>query len=145
MKFKTLFTMDYAWAYRYLKKRAYQRLHYWRAGDHYDVTVNGITVRLNFSSPYHHSIAQHMAQGRYDELPLMHDWVDYAKDAKLIFDVGGFNGIYGLLAKKSNPDAKVYVFEGDFVNVDHIRQNARANDLDIEVVAKAVTDHRRRH
>src|SRR4051794_22850185 len=102
MKVSTLFTMDYHWAYRYVKKRTVQRVNFLLATkNRYDVIVGDIGVQLGFSTPYHHSIAYQMSHGIYEELPLMEDWVRYAKDAKVIFDVGGFNGIYGLLAKKA--------------------------------------------
>ena len=38
-------------------------------------------------------------------------WMKLAKDANVVFDVGANTGIYSLLAKAVNPNAKVYAFE----------------------------------
>lgn len=133
--------MKYAWLPRYIKKRAYQQWYFLRAPNHYDLSVAGLSLRLHFSTAYHHSVAHAMAFGGWDELALLPDWIRYAEGARVIFDVGGFNGIYGLLAKKANPKADVYIFEPDPVNAWHIRENARLNKLDIKLVTKAATDH----
>ncbi len=141
MKFSTLFKMDYDWAYRYPRKRLYQRLRFLKRPAHYDVTVSWLTVRLQFTTPYHHSIAQSQGTGQWEELELLKDWIEYAKTSSIIFDVGGYNGIYGLFAKKANPAAKVYIFEPDPVSADHIRMNQRVNGLTIHLIQKAATDH----
>jgi FkbM family methyltransferase len=141
MKVSTLFKMNYGWAYRYVKKRVLQRLRFFTAPNHYEVTISGVTVRLLFSTPYHHSIAQSQATGYWDENELLEQWMKYSIQSPVIFDVGGFNGIYGLFAKKANPSADVYIFEPDQINIQHIQKNARANDLVIHVISKAATDH----
>lgn len=129
--------MDYRWAYRYAKKHASQRWNFLWSPETYDV----LGVKLQPFTAYHNSIASQMADGIYEETPLFQDWIGYAKNASVIFDVGGFNGIYGLLAKKANPNATVYIFEPDEVNIYHIRENARINNLDIRLIPKAVSDH----
>lgn len=137
--------MNYPWAYRYLRKRLRQRIDYNVAilqdKTYTLTTIDDIALKFSYFTPYHHARAEEYASGHAEEMPLMLDWIKYARDAHVIFDVGGFCGLYGLLAKAANPNAEVYIFEPDEVNVYHIRNNARINGLDIKLIPKAVTDH----
>lgn len=82
-----------------------------------------------------------MSEGSWDELQLLPAWIEKAKQSSLIFDVGGFNGIYGILAAKANPNAKVVIFEPDPTNIEHIISNLALNSVDAYVVEAAVSDH----
>src|SRR5262249_15546093 len=110
-KVHTLVHLDWHWAYRYARKRYYQRrgiiLANIRGIHSFDATVGEVTVKLHFFTPYHWSIADTMAHYNYEH-PLPEKWIEYAASASLIFDAGAFNGFYGLLAAKANPKAQVY-------------------------------------
>lgn len=131
-KIKTLIVVDKRWLSRYLWKytkqntafitnRIFQRA-YW------DVTEGGVTVKLGFFTPYHQSIAKSQHNRAY-EIPVMRVWLDQIDGKKVIYDLGGFNGLYGLLAAKKNPNARVAIFEPDHTNAEHIRANIRLNNL----------------
>jgi FkbM family methyltransferase len=129
---KTLVAVDKRWLARYLWKyakqntafitnRIFQRT-YW------NVTEGGVTVKLGFFTPYHQSIAKSQHERAY-EIPVMRAWLDEIDGKKVIYDLGGFNGLYGLIAAKKNPSARVVIFEPDHVNAEHIRENIRLNNL----------------
>ena len=142
MKLKTLYTMDWNWARRYVKKRTIQHLNFWLSDKKaYTGDIHGIPLVLAYFTPYHHARAKDMIEGKWDEHALLKVWIEEAKKASVIFDVGGYNGIYGLLAKKANPNATVYIFEPDPINAFHIRENERLNKVDIRLIPKAATDY----
>ena len=66
--------------------------------------------------------------GAYEEEQTV-SWMQYARDAKVIFDIGANAGIYSLLAASVNPQAEIHAFEptpelfADFLN------NIRLNDI----------------
>ncbi len=60
----------------------------------------------------------------------------------MVYDIGGYNGIYGLLYAKSHPQAEVTIFEPDDINADHIDRNIELNGLkNCRLMRAAVTDH----
>jgi FkbM family methyltransferase len=144
-KFKTLMSINWKALYRFFKKRLRHQIDYRTAQIRgirsYPVRVGDITIDLSFHAPYHHARAKAFSLEQWDEIPLLPLWVEEAKRSSLIFDVGGYNGIYGLLAAKANPNAKVYIFELSPINADHIRRNVRMNNVHCTVVQAAVSDH----
>ena len=93
-----------------------------------------------FFAPYHHRIAYFYHTGLFERSALS-VWKDQAKEANVIYDIGGFSGIYGLLAAKVNPNARILIFEPDVINAEHIRKNIKANGLsNCEVDEAAVSD-----
>jgi FkbM family methyltransferase len=131
-KFKTLLSIDPKWAYRFLRKRAtHQMTFLWSrliGRRYWDADVVGVPLRFVFFSPYHHRIAYFFHQGSYERSALL-VWKEKAKESSVIYDIGGFNGIFGLLAAKVNPQARVVIFEPDAVSARHIRENIKANGL----------------
>ena len=89
---------------------------------------DGVTVKLSFSTPYHQSIAKSQHNRDYEK-PVMQAWMREIGGKKIIYDVGGFNGLYGLLAAVKNSSAQVTIFEPDRVNAAHIRANILLNEL----------------
>ncbi len=144
-KFKTLLAIDPKWAYRLFRKRLRHQIDYrfakWRGVRSYPLQVGDITVDLYYHAPYHHARAEAFAAGNWDETPLLPIWVEEAKKSSLIFDVGGYNGIYGILAAKANPAAKIFIFEPDPINAEHIRRNLQKNNVECTLVEAAVSDH----
>jgi FkbM family methyltransferase len=131
-KVHTLFTTDPRWFYHYYKKYGSQNFLFWldkqRGRDYWDATISGVNLRFHFHTPYHRSYAR-SAHDNGIEPHLIEPWVKAARVAHVIYDIGGFNGIYGLLAAKANPAAKVVIFEPDEINAAHIRENIRINNL----------------
>jgi len=145
MKFSTIFKISPHWAFRFLKKRAGHLASFIvaraRGRRTYRVEIESISIDLCFFSPYHHARAEAMANGTWEEYPLLPMWIAKARESTLTFDVGGYNGIYGLLAARSNPDGTVYIFEPDLESFRHITRNVELNRLqNVHVVGKAVSD-----
>jgi hypothetical protein len=100
-----------------------------------------VKIRFAFFNAYHHRIAYFLHNGGFEYAALA-VWKERAVTAATIYDVGGFNGMYGLLAAKVNPKARVLIFEPDPVNARHIRQNIELNDLtNCDVAEIALSDH----
>ncbi len=126
--------MNWRWFFRYYKKRLYIYQTYvfskligrkfWKAN------IDGAECKLAFSHPYHHSMARTL---RYDpgEKTQLSIWKKQAEKIGqgIILDIGGYNGIYGLIAGVANPQAQVKIFEPDLVNFKHIENNIRLNGL----------------
>jgi len=129
MKLKTLFTMDYGWAVRFVWKRSWQRIGYYQSkivGRTY--WVNPYGVKLGFLTPYHHSISHaHSIQNHEPEV--IKQWAEASKSSKLIYDLGGYNGVFGLVSAVVNPKANVVIFEPTKANYDQIKQNIALNKL----------------
>jgi FkbM family methyltransferase len=85
-------------------------------------------VKLCFLAPYHHLMARSAAYFGI-ELEFMGVWKLYASKATRIYDIGGFNGVFGLTAAKFNPKATVVIFEPDPINQEHIKKNIELNGL----------------
>ena len=143
-KLQTLATVDKRWLLRYLTKYGKQNLSFalakLRGKSYWEIHERSLCIKLGFFTPYHQAIAQDIRHGNY-ERHVMDAWIQALPDKKIIYDIGGFNGLYGLLAAKNNPDAQVTIFEPDHTNAEHIRQNIRLNELkNCIAVEAAVSD-----
>lgn len=67
-------------------------------------------------------------------------WSELAKDSTYIFDVGSNTGVYSLLAKCVNPEAKVFAFEPVERIYDKLNHNIRLNNYDIQTSNHAVSN-----
>lgn len=67
-------------------------------------------------------------------------WSRYCRRSKVIFDVGANTGIYALLAKTLNPEAKVYAFECVERVALKLKRNITLNNFDIGAVEFAMSD-----
>src|SRR5436309_283093 len=119
-KFKTLLSINWRVTYRFLKKRLIHQISFRSAQisgiRSYPVRIGDLTIELYFHAPYHHARAKAFSLGQWDELSLLPLWIEESKKSALIFDVGGYNGIYGLFAAKANPSAKIFIFEPGTLN-----------------------------
>ena len=96
---------------------------------------------MGFLSPYHHHFAKGCADAGYDERIFWEDWVKHARTARIIYDAGGYSGLYGLLAAATNPNAKVYIFEVEPEALKHIELNIKLNSLsNIIIIESALWD-----
>lgn len=143
MKFRTIFTMDYRWAARFLWKRISQRIRYYRSKlSERKYWMNPYGVKLGFLTPYHHSIAHAHSQLNH-EPEVIKRWAEASKSASLVYDLGGYNGVFGLIAAKLNPRAHVVIFEPDATNYQQIIENIALNELkNCEVRQTAVTNYK---
>ncbi len=131
-KIKTLIQVDKRWLLRYVLKYGHQKSAYFLTQltrrNYWTVSEGGVTIKLGFHTPYHQAIAKDQHDRNY-ERPVMDVWLKEIPEKKVIYDIGGFNGLYGLLAAKLNPAARVVIFEPDRVNAEHIRNNIELNEL----------------
>jgi FkbM family methyltransferase len=131
-KIRTLLSIDPEWAYGFLKKRGKHHVKfYWSrllGRKYWDVTIDGVTLHFVFFTPYHQNIAQKFHDGEFEKSALL-AWMDRAKTSALIYDIGGYNGIFGLLAAKVNQNSTVIIFEPDEINARHIGENIKVNGL----------------
>lgn len=139
-KLKTLLSLDLRWAFRFTYKRLVQ---WWiyntRKADFYEVAVGDVSIKLGFINKYHHSVALGFARGGTPESGFFPGFMNYK--AKRIYDIGGYNGIYGLLAAKANPESEVLIFEPAEKNFRQIEHNIKLNGLrNCKVMKAAVTE-----
>ncbi len=120
----------YSWLPRFLKKRANILFYYALSkvsGRRY-WTFKG--VKLGFITPYHHQVAREMGVDFQEDPPEYFDaWVLFAKNAQVIYDIGGFNGLYGIAAALANPHSTVTIFEPDSINAEQCRRNIKLNNV----------------
>ena len=140
-KIHTLMNLDFKWAFRFYKKRLLMSIRFFFANNRIvSINIDGTNIKLVSSDAYHYSVAKDMSEGNYYEMSLLREWVEHTKKASVIFDFGAYNGLYGLLAAKANPNAKVYLFEIDPIAIKHIEENIRENALEnIHLVPKAIS------
>jgi FkbM family methyltransferase len=93
-----------------------------------DVNIEGTPVKLSTLTPYHHSITQHILSGNFETRP-MSQWLKVLPGKSLIYDVGGFNGIYGIVAALRYPQAKIVIYEPDATNAKEIRNSIALNNV----------------
>lgn len=67
-------------------------------------------------------------------------WRKIARLSQTVFDVGANSGVYSLLAKASNPNAKVYAFEPLNRMYDLLQKNNQINNFDIDCLNYAISD-----
>ena len=130
-KFHTLLHLDWNWAIRFYKKRFSHRWHYNKSiilrRKYWNVRVSDLNLKFGFFAPYHHSVALGYSMGGYE--PALLKWREEAPKHKLIYDIGGYAGLYGLVAAKANPSARVVIFEPDPINAKHCELNIALNEL----------------
>lgn len=135
--------MDYGWAFRYYSKRLFIYIKYRLDFRKFiEVDVDGLKVKMFFSHPNHHYFVIRSNNKKYYEYNLFKIWKKkLEKTTGDIIDFGGYNGFYGLLAAKICPNYRVYIFEPDMVNYEHIKKNIAINDLrNVTAIKAIVTD-----
>ncbi|MBI4127239.1 FkbM family methyltransferase [Candidatus Peregrinibacteria bacterium] len=100
----------------------------------------GVDLIMHADTPYQNHLLRVMREGRYEN-EIVDDWIEAGKNHKCIIDIGGFNGIFGILAAKVNPEARIFIFEPDSINFRHIQKNIHLNGLNnVKVFQCAVCD-----
>jgi FkbM family methyltransferase len=67
-------------------------------------------------------------------------WIKLCADATVVLDIGANTGVYSLLAKALNPQAKVFAFEPVTRVFKKLEDNIALNHFDIVPIEKAVSD-----
>jgi FkbM family methyltransferase len=68
-------------------------------------------------------------------------WKTLCEKSFVIFDIGANTGVYSLLAKAVQPDAKVYAFEPVKRVYEKLNNNIRLNNYDILATEKAISNY----
>lgn len=144
-KFHTLRHISWSWALRYYKKKLLTNISYLiskiRGRTFWEMTIEGLTVKIAFSNVYQHHIARAYHTGESESQSLAM-WKHQAEErGGVILDIGGYIGAFGLLAASTNPNAKIFIFEPDPTNIEQIKQNILLNHLsNASIVPIAITD-----
>lgn len=67
-------------------------------------------------------------------------WARMSRDADTIFDLGANSGIFSLISKSENPNAKVYAFECVERVFDVLKKNISINNFDVACFNQAVSN-----
>ncbi len=67
-------------------------------------------------------------------------WIQLCDRSNIIFDIGANTGVYSLIAKAVNPDARVFAFEPVARVFDKLIKNCNLNKFDITCYQKAVSN-----
>jgi len=67
-------------------------------------------------------------------------WLKLCETSDIILDIGANTGVYSLLAKATNPQARVYAFEPVARVFNKLQENIKLNNFDITTMEKAVSN-----
>src|SRR5258705_275704 len=102
-KLRTISSIDPRWAYKFLRKRTGHYVSYMfsrlSGRTYWEVPIEGVNVRLVFFTPYHHRIAHLLSQNLH-EAKVLSEWARECRGHRIIYDIGGMTGIFGLAAAK---------------------------------------------
>lgn len=94
----------------------------------FDAKYYGVPLIMYADTHYQHHILNTQRKSLY-EPHILAEWMEICKGKKCILDIGGYNGMFGIIAAKLNPDAKVFIFEPDATNFRHMAKNVELNKL----------------
>lgn len=114
------------WYIRFVWKRTKQKVQYLFSPSYYEVEIGDVVVKLGCDSPYHSAVAREMS--RNPSISLVREgFVRYP--AKLVYDIGGYNGLCGIAYALAHPESKVVIFEPSWDNFEQIVRNAQLNGV----------------
>lgn len=93
---------------------------------HWTVTIRGTSVRLGFLTPLHHDIARQESE-KGIEKDVLEQWMQLP--GSVVYDIGGYNGLFGIAYAAQYPHSRVTIFEPDQINFSQIQHNIRLNNL----------------
>ena len=143
-KLKTLISLDIAWAFKYYKKKISIYSYYFISKilrvKFWETNIRGLKIKLGFNNYYQHHIARNIAHNG-NEKEMFNIWREASRSKHTVVDLGGYNGIFGIISALANPESKVYIFEPDPTNCKQIRKNISLNHLsNVELIESAVAD-----
>ena len=131
MKLNTIFTKNFIkkflfkvfipYVLSFLKRRKFFRIKY--KGK--EVLLN--SVIFDGDIMYHHFHSHYRFKDNFSKDKWEKQSIDLAKDATLYLDIGGYNGVFGLLASKMNKNIKVHIFEPNPLSAYIIYRNMELN------------------
>ena len=69
-------------------------------------------------------------------------WTIFAEKTHVIFDIGANTGVYSVISSKFNPNAVIYAFEPNPINLERMKYNLKLNDCkNVFLIEKAVGDN----
>lgn len=72
---------------------------------------------------------------------MLNIWREASMGKHIVADVGGYDGIFGIIAALGNPLSSVYIFEPEPINFKQIQKNIELNKLsNVKLVESAVSD-----
>jgi FkbM family methyltransferase len=107
--------------------------------------VHGISFTLYSSGDDRIVDMLHYAQAEYGEYLDLKVFLDFARRATTILDIGAHTGLYSILAAKACPTGRILAFEPYAVNADRLRYNLalnRAINVEVREVAVGAQDGR---
>ncbi len=70
----------------------------------------------------------------------MRIWIELCKDANVILDVGANTGVYALMARALNPNARIYALEPVARVFQKLKENVSLNSYSIRCIQKAASN-----
>lgn len=128
-------------------KKAYKFTEYltfrWRVSGILSFTF--MSYKVNFYAKADDGIADNFYYEKiYTEQTDLVLFINFAKNARVILDVGANTGIYSLFSGVANRNAQIYAFEPNPINQKRLYKNINLNQLShITVLEKAVGDNNR--
>jgi len=98
-------------------------------------------VQFKMYSKYDDGIvdALYFNNDSYSEITEIKLFKELAKQSEVILDIGANTGLYSIISRKINSNAKIYAFEPYVVNSNRLKKNIQLNNLDeIVIIEKAV-------
>ncbi len=93
---------------------------------------------FNYCSDIESQIFWHGVEGGWEKGEIS-EWLRRIRDAKTIVDIGANTGVYALLAKTLNPQARVYAFEPVDRIFAKLAKNIDRNKLEIQIEKLAIS------
>lgn len=107
-----------------------------------NLKIEELNLRMNSQGDDGIVDALYFTEEKYGEYEEVNLFRALAEKSNTIFDIGANTGLYSIVSKLSNPNARVVAFEPYSPNIERLQRNADLNGLkeQIEVVQLAVGD-----
>ena len=109
------------WRFRYYKKWIWIYFYYYLSKiqnrNFFEADIGGVKIKLGFTHPYQHLMARHFSRGEHESnlLALWKRESEGLEPGSAILDIGGYNGVYGLLsALTAEPTSRASATAGSF-------------------------------
>lgn len=107
---------------------------------YWQIDIDGMEMKLCNDHPYQNLIGRSLKQDQ-GENNLLFAWKKTSEHSNVILDIGGYNGMYGILSGLTNPLATVYIFEPDPINIQCIQKNIALNNVhNVTIVPSVIFD-----
>jgi FkbM family methyltransferase len=114
---------------------AYKKVIIWLL-DEEEISIDGTSINVQIDSEVE---LRHATDNISAEEVLLKEILNNISNSDVFWDVGGNIGTHALLVSKKYPKAEVVTFEPFPRSADRIRENAGINNLDVDVMNKALS------